>query len=598
MARRRLGVYGENLPTKRARTVQASNFQIGGIAGRFERKYNRVFEIRSPEEFQRIFGDNVIPSFYGTDAVNGFFSNIPGVDAILYVGSHVGNSGGAIDATIASRQVQNGTPADLFLVQPAYQNELEYGISGNRRGSRVTLEDRFATELAANVAAVGVTTATLDSVIGIRVGDIVRFDTTTPAYVKVTAIDESLNTITWVGDLGQAATTGDAVTVPGFTIRTFIKTVGGVESEVDTERGRTVCTTVPEVTEFYVENVFSDSTWVSVTVNQTGQTLANLLPAADSAAVFCTGGTDGTYAATAASWADTLQLFNDLPVRFLANPETSVAEVNIAGEAYCAARNDTPLWIYTLPENRSQTQLITLGQAYQRSNDVFGVIAANWLEITDPFATGPLAPPRNIPNVGHVMGLWIRVLARRGVHVIPGLKSEPLLGAIGVVGYQALSDIERTVVSDAGVNMIQQISGIGIVLRNAFTPSTDSATQFSNGVLMRNFFKVSFVDSLQDAENTPNSINRIRSNSNAMLQFFYRMWDVGSTGSVVTGETFGQTEREDGTLTQPTDHFEVRADLVNNPQSSINLGERNLDAYFTFPSPAGSIRIGVGILQL
>lgn len=564
--------------------------------GRFERKYNRVFEVRTPQEFQQIFGDHVIPAFYGYDAVNGFFSNVTGVDAVLYGASHVGNSAGTIDAAIASRQVQNGTPANLFQVQPAYQGELEYGISGNRRGTRVTLQDRFSTTLTVNVASTGVSTATLDSVIGIRIGDIVRFDTTTPAYVAVTDIDESLKTITWVGNLGQTASIGDAVTVPGFTVRTFTRSVSGVETEVDEERGRTVCTAVAAVTEFFVENVFSDSTWVDITVNQSGQTLDNLLPAADSGVVYCTGGSDGTYATTAASWNNTLQLFNDQPVRFLTNPETSATEVNTAGEAYCRGRTDTPIWLYTLPENRTQSQLIAVGQGYQRSNDVFGVGVANWLEITDPFTTSALAPARNVPNVGHIMGLWIRTLGIRGVHFVPALKSEPILGATGVVGYQALSDIERTTVSEAGVNMIQQITGLGIVLRNAYTFSTNVATQFSNIVLMRNFIKVSAVDSLQDSENTPNSINRIRADRGAIWEFLYRLWRVGSTGSVPEGETFARRENLDGTLTQPRDHFEVTANAVNNPQSSLNNGERNYDVYFTAPSPAGSIRIGVGIL--
>ncbi len=598
MSRRRLGVYGENLPTRRNRTVQASDFRIGGIVGRFERKFNAAFPVRNPDDMRAIFGDHVIPSFYGNDAVAGFFANVSDVDALLYVASHVGNTTGTIDAVVATRQVQNGAAANLFIVRPAYQGEQEYGISGNRRGTRVELADRFTTALAGSVLSTGQSDAILDSVIGIRVGDILRVEAASTVYIKVTAVDESLNQITWVGNLGAVGSVGNTVAVPGFTVKTYTKSVAGIETEVDTERGRTICTVVPEVTEFYVENVFSDSPWIAIEVNQSGLLLDALLPAADASSVYCTGGDDGTYAATAASWNNSLQLMNNLPIRFLANPETAVTEVQTAGEAYCAGRDDTPIWVYTLLEDQSESQLTTIGQGYQRSNDVFGIGWANWLEITDPFATGPLAPPRNIPNVGHMMGYWIRVIANRGIHYIPALKSEPILGTIGVVGFQALDDIDRTVLSEAGINVIQNISGLGIVPRNAFTFSTDSVTQFSNLILMRNFFKVSFVDSLQDTENSPNSIKRIRSNANAILAFFYRMWDVGSTGSVEEGETFGQFERTDGSLSQPGDHFEVTANLVNNPQSSINLGQRDLDSYFTGPTPAGSSKIGVGLLQL
>jgi hypothetical protein len=76
----------------------------------------------------------------------------------------------------------------------------------------------------------------------------------------------------------------------------------------------------------------------------------------------------------------------------------------------------------------------------------------------------------------------------------------------------------------------------------------------------------------------------------------YRLWFVGSTGNVPTGETFGQQQNDDGTLTDFSDHVQVIADAINNPLSSINLGERNIDVYFTYPAPAGSIEINVGIL--
>ena len=70
----------------------------------------------------------------------------------------------------------------------------------------------------------------------------------------------------------------------------------------------------------------------------------------------------------------------------------------------------------------------------------------------------------------------------------------------------------------------------------------------------------------------------------------------GSNGNVPEGETFGQQENTDGSLTQPEEHFEVIADAVNNPQSAINLGERTINVWFTYPTPAGSIEIQVGIL--
>ena len=119
---------------------------------------------------------------------------------------------------------------------------------------------------------------------------------------------------------------------------------------------------------------------------------------------------------------------------------------------------------------------------------------------------------------------------------------------------------------------------------------------FGNGIMMREWHKVSFVDSLFTTQNEPNNFARIKESKMAMLQFFYRNWSVGSTGNVPTGETYGQSINADGTPTKADDHFQVQADLINNPQSTIDAGNRNLDSWFSFPAGAASIKIGVGLL--
>jgi hypothetical protein len=602
---RRLGVYGDNLPVKRTRAVVASDFLIGGLMGQFERKYNKGFLVNNIEEFQEIFGDHVTSTFYGWDAVKGFFDNVVGVDAKLYVAAYVGNSGGSIDAVSASRSVDDDGAAATLVVNAGYQDETEYGVSGNRTAVKFTAATRFTTAAAATVAATGVSSAQLDSVIGIKVGDIVTFAATggTPGteYHKITAIDESAKTVSWSGDFSASSASlavDDVVTVAGFTMKTYRKTMSGVETEVETDLGRIICTMEPEVTDFYAPNVHAINRWVKLTDQSSASTLGDRAISSDTDPVYLTSGADGTQPSVAADWDRTLNLFNDFPVRMLTNPETTVAAIHSAGEAYCAGRTDTPIWLTVMAENQTKTQLITAGNGFQVSSELDMVLVANWLKVEDPFATSAIAPARNVPPVGHVMGAWIRSIGQNGVHYIPAVKTNPLRGVVGIVGDQFLDDIDRTDIAENGVNLIQDLDGVGIIIRNFFTPSTDVAYQFANGLLMRNFIKVSAVESLQLSENQPNSINRIKEDKMAVLQFLYRLWDVGSTGNVPTGESFGRTQDETGNESQPDQHFEVKADLINNPQSSINAGERNIDVWFTFPAPAGSIKIGVGILLL
>lgn len=604
---RRLGVYGDNLPVKRTLTVEPSDFAIGGIMGQFERKYNKAFLVNNIDEFKEIFGNHVVSTYYGSDAVKGFFDNVEGVEAKAYVAAYVGNDGTTIDAVAASRSVLDDGGEATLKAEAGYKENTEYGVSGNRTAIKITAADRFTTAASAACPATGQSYAELDSVVGIRVGDIILFKTNAGAdlvYKEVTEIDENLKRVSWSGDFevsgasGETLSEDDEVTIPGFRIQTYRKSINGVETEVETDLGRIICTMQASVSDFYAPNVHSENKWVVVTDESSVSTLGDRLISSDTDPVYLTSGANGTEPSGSSSWDITLSLFDNLPVRMLTNPEETAQAVHNSGEAYCKGRTDNPIWLTVLPEDQSKSQLITAGNNYQRSDEVDMVIVANWLKVGDPFSNSAIAPPRNIPNVGHVMGLWIRSIIRNGIHWVPAVKTNPIRGTVGVVGEQFKDDSDRTDIAEAGVNLIQELTGIGTVVRNFFTPSIDVAYQFANGVIMRNFIKVSAVDSLQSSENQPNSLNRIKADRMAVLQFLYRLWDSGSNGNAPTGETFGQTEDEEGNATQPTDHFEVKADIVNNPQPNINAGERNIDTYFTYPSPAGSIKIGVGILLL
>lgn len=598
MSLRTFGVRGKNLPTKRTLAVSAAEFSIGGLLAFTERSYANPFEINGPEEYAEVFGGQVNSGDYGPDAVKGFFDNAVGVSSTLIIQPMIGYTGGSIDAVVASRDVaDDGADADAYKVEAAYQEELEYGVSGNRTGTKFTQSTRFSTLSAGSVAASGVSEAVLDSVSGFRVGDIVRFVGAATVYLKITGIVEAENKIQWSGDLGTTLAADDVVDIPGFTVQTYRKSLTGIETEVETDLGQVVCSSESEVSEFYVENVHASNNWVKIT-EASASTLGDRLPADDIDVVYHTNGAEGTKTITTDYQDYFLAKFNNLAVRFLANPETTDVSVQKAGEAYSKGRTggDNPLWIYNIVEDRTKAQLITIGNGFQRSDEVTGIIAANWLQVVDPFNSAQNAPFRNVPNVGHIMGLWIRTIGTLGIHYVPATGETPIFGVEGVVGDQFLDDRDRTDIAESGINVIQQRTGIGILLANCRTPSTDTAFAFGNGLLMRNFIKVSAVDSLRTTENTPNSINRLRGSKMAILTFLYGLWASGSTGDVAEGETFGQTEEADGSLSTPEDAFQVSLDPIKNSKTNLQLGRRDIDVYFTYPAPAESIVIGVGIL--
>jgi hypothetical protein len=598
---RRLGVYGDNLPVKKSKTVQASDFNIGGIIGLFERKYKVAFEANNPEEAAEIFGDHINSAYYGNDVLKGFFDNVVGVNAKVFIVSHVGYDGAAYDAVAAFDNVLDGGAANTLKIESAYKEELDYGVSGNRTGYTIENGFRFST-LVATAGLAADTSAVLDSVIGIKVGDIMKFVATggggATVYKKITNVDESANTVSWSGVFHATANleVDDTAQVLGFKLKTYRKTLNGIVTEVETELGKIWCTIEPEVSDFYVENVHSQNKWIKATDLDSVSALELSFPVDVATVELLTGGDNGTSPTTVAHWSQDLLAFDNEPVRFLCNAETTDVSIQKAGETYCKGRWDNPIWIYNIASDRTKDQLLDIGHGYQRSDDVMGVIVANWIKISDPFSTSTIAPPRMIPSCGHTIGAWVRTIGIFGIHFIPAVREIPLFGIDGIVGDQFKDDIDRTEIAEAGVNLIQFIQGVGYIVRNFFTPSTETAYQFGNGILMRNFLKVSIVDSLQTSENKPNSFERIKEDKMASLQFLYRLWERGNTGNARLGETFGQSLNPDGSATNFDDHIEVQADLINNPQDKINIGERNIDIYFTYPAPAGSIKVGVGIL--
>lgn len=594
---RRQGISATSLPTIKSKTITSANPAIAGLIAQCERKYLKAFPVNSPAEARTIFGDAINPSWYGGDAIKGFFDNIAPSSATLYIKSHVGSTGTVIDAVVASATINdtNSTPAPTLKIGAAYQGTDEYGVSGLRTGFKIVQGARFSTTTSADTVS-GDSFVTLSSVSGVKVGDLVSVGAT-PLYIKVTSIDENAKKVFFTGTVGSVIVSGAVVAVCGFQLKTYRKSITGVETEVATDLGGIWCTMEPEVSQFYVQNVHSSNPYIKATDLSSSSALFAAWPATMSTNQYLTGGADGTAPSTSAHWAMDVQSFTNLPIRFLGNCETTDQTTQQAMETYCKSRDDMPKVIYNVPENRTKVQLLTVGQAFQRSDDVLGIIPAHWLTVSDPFASSSLAPDREIPNTGHIMGLWIRSITTLGIHYIPSINALPIAGITGVVGDQILDEGDRTDLCNAGINCIQYVSGSGYILRSAFTPSTATEFKFANGIFMRDFFKISFKDSLGDTQNEPNNMDRVKTSADAMKGYMFNLWTMGSTGNVPTGETFGQSVEADGvTPTTFDEHVIIQADIHNNPQSGLDAGERNLYMWFTYPAPAGSIKIGVGLM--
>ena len=576
---RQLGVFGENLPAKKGATIQPADFYVAGILGFFERRYANALSVNDYSDFITKFGNDINSSWYGHAVVSTLLTNKGNAGATVYIQGYVPN-----DAIVASKVFKDSSGTnDSVKVEAAYQGELEYGESGNRTAVSITNGYRVSSQVA-QAGTSGTKILYLDSVIGFEKNDCIKIETGTVQYNKIDEVDEIAGKLTLSNNLSADVPEDTVVGVIGIRIQTYRKDTKGIVTEVEADLGRVYCSLNPE-SQWYVGEVHKNNRFIKVT-GLIG-TLSYTQYPVDTSMTYLAGGAYGT-APGASDWITMVSKFNNKPVRFITCAETTAIETNKGGEAYCKARSDTPIWIYNIPANQVKASLIAIGRQYQRSDDVHGVICDGWLEYSSSLGK------RYIPNVGAVIGAWMRAINDYGIHYTPAVRRITLQGVTSVEG-QEFSDMDRTDIAEAGINIIRYVPGSGIVIRNFFTPSTALEYMFANGILMRNYIKVSSVDSLQASENTPNTLNNIKEDRTAVYNFMRRLWDVGSTMNVPAGETFGMYDKGNGETSKFEEHVEIIADAINNPIETLQAGERNIFVYFTYPAPAGSIKVGVGI---
>lgn len=311
-----------------------------------------------------------------------------------------------------------------------------------------------------------------------------------------------------------------------------------------------------------------------------------LLPAETVDYVPFTGGANGT-SPTNADWKNIcadFDTFKDL--RYMGCPENTSKDLNDYGENYCKTRGDV-IWFTNLISNQTYDELLATGNSYIVSSDAYRMNNAQWLTVNDPIGVG-VEPVLNVPNIGFLMGHTIYWISKYGYQRVPAGTQESIKGVVGVYGDQIDDDKKRTKLADAGINVIQFVSGSGICLRNARMASTSKAYKWFNQIFMRIYYKITFVQTFGILENVESGEALLSQMYNAvrdyMLEDYKGNRRTGNKSAflVIAGSTFENV-------------VTIICDASNNNLSDVIDGEVTIDLYFTPPPPAESIEIGVGI---
>lgn len=586
------GVFGYNLPPQVGTAVRPADFAVAGVIGRFARGLTAVVDANTIPELALKTG-GYKTGFFGRYVLDKFFQNLRGSAAKLWVKMYV-----ASDAVQAFSNRADQSAVNTLRLKAAYCQNADKSADGNLTGFTLTRGYRVTTSASVSASS-GNTSITLASVSQIAIGDILEITSAGPTthFTKVSAVDENAKTVTCTA-LTNNVGVNDSIRAIGFQIVCFRKDSKGSVSKVDLPENSVWLSMEPENTEFYVNTAFANHPYLDLEdLASTTTPVQNSWPSTVSTITFLTSGSDGTSPSTASDW-NLYSSFDNKNIRFLFNTDSTLSGVNIAGEAYCSSRLDTPIWIYNIPGQQTKDQLKTIGLSYQRSSQVQGVINASWRNVSDPIGVGA-NPVLRIPTVGAYCGAWIyTALSSLGIHQIAAGDDVTLAGfeATPDATTDTFTEQERTEILDCGINLIQFIPGVGLSARSGRTPSTNTGALFANYLLMQNFIKVSAVESLHRTESRPNRITAIQEYGRAIKDFGRKLYEGSYPFGIDSSGAFGQFFLPDGSVSKFDDVFIVQADQFNNNNASINNGEANIFVRFFPPAPLESLGIGVGVL--
>lgn len=590
---RQLGVFGYTLPPLVGNTIQPADFGIAGVMGRFRRQIAGVVQVNNVADLSLIGGDYQSGK-YGRYVLDTFFANLKGQPARLYVKPFVPSN-----AVQASLVLNDASAASTITVKAGYQGKADKSADGNSTGVQVipatASAGRFATTASAS-AILGATTISLTQVGGIVVGDVLNIlSTAVVHYAKVTAVNESAGTVT-VSATTRAIVQNDPVFVMCFKIQCYRQNSRGITSLYSTPENNIWLSLEAETGAFYIGNAFANHPYLTLTNNNSVSGMGLKYPVAVSTTTFLASGADGTAPATASDWSGEYANFDTLPIRFLFNTDTTLTTVNVAGEAYCGARSDAPIWLYNIASQQSYSSLITLGNTFQRSDIVNGVICASWRNVADPLSNQPNGY-LEIPTNGAICGAWIRTFYTLGFHRSPAGYDVPLAGFIDtpLATEDTFTEQQRTDIANAGINLIQKVAGAGLIVRTFITPSTNVGGLFGKFLIMTNFIKVSAVQSLANTESRPNKITTLKDYGEIIRDFGRKLYKGSYPFGIDRDGAFGAFIKQDGTLSTLDDVFTVDASQFVNPQSSINIGQGNIIVRYYGASDLTSLAIGVGV---
>lgn len=274
------------------------------------------------------------------------------------------------------------------------------------------------------------------------------------------------------------------------------------------------------------------------------------------------GGADGVEDITDTSYTGALANFDTIDdLNLLCIPGQTSAVVNSAVMTYCENRKDV-FAILDAPEASTVTSVIALRKTMSCKN---AALYFPWIKVSDPLSkTGKL---RSCPPCGHVMGVYARTIAERGVWKAPAGTEAIVRGAIEVETVVTTGDTD--VLNPAGIVSIMPKTNYGIVIWGARDLHPDSSMKYISDVLLDINIKKSVFNGTQSFVFEPNdhkTWTRVKTTIEAFLDGLWR-----------DGALFGEKSSE---------AYYVKCDADLNTQAMRNQGKLICEIGYANKKPA------------
>jgi len=503
-----LGVHSQTGQPIGSTPIVASPMNIVGAIGRFNRIFDKVMILDGETDRDFLIGAEPQAGKLGWYILNDAIEKASPKSIKFKFKSFKGSGAATASSTLLD---QAGTALSTLTLSAAYRGQPSFGVYDNKIGYTITNVSRLTYAITA-ITGAAPTSIVLNSVIGIVVGDQLKITHSSVDYgFKVTAINEATNTLTGTpqGTM-PALAVSDAVNVMNFKITSWFKDYRGQITKVNTAMNDKYLSMESEATDYYVNNVLAAHPLFAGASTNSATTFYKRNPADITTPVFLAGGLDGAAPSTTSDWTNMQNDFDDLDrLCFFITTDTTLTAVHQSFAGWVAGRLDFPLYTGQLPDFADDWQsLKAYGQDY--------VVRVGWKRIGlfygYRYVADPIGNLKKIPTYGGVIGKWINVIYNGQAHHAVSEYAYPFTYLTGseTIYEDSWNDTVRTALFNAGINIMNFVSGYGIILRNFRSPSDDVRTRDLHRFVLDQIIKFTAEDNLRTSENKPAKFRELK----------------------------------------------------------------------------------------